>query len=183
MAHLRPYRLLVFSCVLVGATTLDLRAAGAQGERRDEYHVKAAFLYNFAKFIQWPESDRSEMLVVGVVGHSPFNEVFEAVVTGKSVNGRVIVVRQFQSDDDPRAFNIIFIGVSEARRTADILLRVGGASVLTVGETPHFLTEGGIVQFYVRENRVRFDINSAGANQAGLRISSQLLSLAKQVSE
>ena len=180
---MRLYRLLVLSCVLIGVITLDVRPAGAQGGRLDESHVKAAFLYNFAKFIQWPESDRSTTLVVGVVGRSPFNDVFEAVVTGKSVNGREIVVRQFQIDDDPKTFHIIFIGVSEARRTADILLRVGGASVLTVGETPHFLTEGGIVQFYIRENRVRFDINSAGANQAGLRISSQLLSLARLVSE
>jgi hypothetical protein len=180
MALLRLYGLLVVSCVLVGATTLDLRAAAAEGDRLDEHHVKAAFLFNFAKFIQWPTSDRSETLVVGVLGQNPFNEVLEAVVTGKSVNGREVVVRQLRNEDDVRAFHIIFIAASEARRGARILERVGGASVLTVGETPQFLREGGIVQFYVRENRVRFDINSAGANQAGLRISSQLLSLAKQ---
>jgi hypothetical protein len=180
MGILRRYRLFVLVCVMAGTAALDVRSAGAQGERLDEHQVKAAFLYNFAKFIQWPASDVSEPLVVGMVGRSPFNEVFEKIVTGKSVNGRAIVVRQLQDGDDARAFDIIFIVASEARRTADILERVGGASVLTVGETPQFLRDGGIVQFYVRDNRVRFDINSAGATQAGLRISSQLLSLARQ---
>jgi len=176
----RVYRLHVLLCVVIATATLEVRAGGAQGDRRDEHQVKAAFLYNFAKFIQWPGAGASEPLVVGMVGRSPFNEVFEKIVTGKSVNGRAIVVRQLQNGDDAKAFNIIFIVASEARRTADIVERVGEASVLTVGETPQFLREGGIVQFYVRDNRVRFDINSAGANQAGLRISSQLLSLARQ---
>ena len=154
--------------------------ARARADRLDESQVKAAFLYNFAKFVQWPTPDeRSDALMIGVVGGDRFNEVLAAIVAGKSVNGRDIVVRQIQADDDVRAFHIVFIPASEARQTAEILQRVQRSGVLTVGETPQFLQEGGLIQFYVRDNHVRFQINAAAANQAGLKISSQLLSLSK----
>lgn len=154
-------------------------AAPAQGQR-GEYWVKAAFLYNLAKFVQWPPSaDRADRLVVGVIGNDFFSNVLDNFVRGKSVQGREIVVRRLRTDDDLRACRIVFISAFEAQHTADILLRVEAVGVLTVGEAPDFLREGGHVRFHVENNAVRVQINGAGADQAGLKINSQLLSLAR----
>jgi len=172
--------LFVVSCVLSGMLAFDVRRGSAQSLRLDEHHVKAAFLYNFAKFIQWPAADQAGALTVGVVGRSGFNEALEAIVIGKKVGGRDVLVRELLNEDDVRAFQIIFIPALEARRTAEIIRRVGVSSVLTVGETPHFLQDGGLVSFYVRDKRVRFRIDSAAALRADLKVSSQLLTLGKQ---
>jgi hypothetical protein len=151
----------------------------AESDRLDEAQVKAAFLYNFAKFIQWPTLEgRPNALSIGIVGADRFRDVLGSIVSGKTVNGRDIEVRQVLDEDDVRAYHIIFIA-AESRRTADVIQRVARAGVLTVGETAQFLRDGGVIQFYIRDNRVRFQINAAAANNAGLRISSQLLSLSK----
>jgi hypothetical protein len=155
--------------------------ASASNERPEEAHVKAAFLYNFAKFVQWPTPDRRpDALSIGVVGGDRFRDVLGSIVNGKTVNGRDIEVRQVLDDDDVLTYHIIFIAAAESRRATDVIQRVARAGVLTVGETPQFLQEGGVIQFYVRDNHVRFQINAAAANNAGLKISSQLLSLSKQ---
>lgn len=153
----------------------------AQAQRNlDEYEVKAAFLYNFMKFVEWPPSDDwSSTLAICVVGRGPFLEVLETIAQGKQANGREVDVRQFLDGDDPRTCHAIFVVASEARQTAAILQRVRHAAVLTVGETRQFLSDGGMVRFYVEANRVRFQIDPAGAQRAGLKVSSQLLSLAK----
>ena len=154
-------------------------ASATESDRLDEAQVKAAFLYNFAKFIQWPTSEnRPEALSIGIVGADRFRDVLGSIVSGKTVNGRDIEVRQVLDEDDVRAYHIIFIA-AESRRTAAVIQSVARAGVLTVGETPQFLQEGGVIQLYIRDNRVRFQINAAAANNAGLKISSQLLSLSK----
>jgi len=176
----RRLQVMALACLSIGVFAPPPLAAAAESDRLDEAHVKAAFLYNFAKFVQWPPSDdRPTTLIIGVVGGDRFDDVLESIVSGKNVNGRDIVVRQMHDEDDARAFHIVFIAASEARRTSDIIQRVHRAGVLTVGETPQFLQEGGLIQFYIRDNHVRFQINAAAASQAGLKISSQLLSLSK----
>jgi len=172
-------------CRLCAALLVWMAAAGAgvpvvrAAEQLDEEYVKAAFIYNFAKFTQWP-GPKAGALVIGVVGRDSINTALKAIAQGKVVSGREIVVRGLGKDDDVRAFHIIFIPASEERRNADVLGRVSGAAVLTVGESPHFLRDGGIVQFVIRENRVRFRINADAADHGGLKIGSQLLLLAKE---
>ena len=174
----RRLRAATLAGVCIGVV-FPVLASAAESDRLDEAQVKAAFLYNFAKFIQWPTSEnRPEALSIGIVGADRFRDVLGSIVNGKTVNGRDIEVRQVLNDDDVRAYHIIFIA-AESRRTADVIQRVAHAGVLTVGETPQFLQEGGVIQFYIRDNRVRFQINAAAANNAGLKISSQLLSLSK----
>ena len=160
------------------ATTSPLRAQRGL----DEDEVKAAFLFNFVKFVQWPPSnDRpADVIVIGVVGREPFGDVMDSVVRGKTVNGRELVVRRLSADQDPRTVHMLFIEASEARRSADVLKRAQSGGVLTVGETRQFLEEGGLVRFYVEANRLRFQIDAEGAQREGLKISSQLLSLAKK---
>ncbi|MGE0445798.1 MAG: YfiR family protein, partial [Vicinamibacterales bacterium] len=143
---------------------------------RDEYQVKAAFLFNFVKFVQWPEAGGP--LVIGIVGDSPIKAPLRDAVKGRNAGGRSLQVRRVDPEDDLSAYHVIYISESEARRTPALLLRFGRAPVLTVGETVPFLREGGMVRFFVEQNRVRFQINAGAADSAGLRINSQLLSLA-----
>ena len=154
-------------------------AARADVERVDEYQVKAAFLFNFAKFINWPNADAGRPIVIAIVGEDPFGEAIDEVVRGRNVEGRSFLVRRLRHSDDLGTSDIVFVSGSEERRTPEILARVRPAGVLTVGETPHFVRDGGLVLFYVEGNRVRFQINKPGVERARVRISSQLLSLAK----
>ncbi len=107
------------------------------------------------------------------------------MVNGNSAQGRQLVVRRFKSSDDLRRCHILFISSSEKKRFDQIVGSVRGAGVLTVGEASHFNQSGGMIRFFIQENRVRFEINAAAAGQARLRISSKLLALSKgwQVTE
>jgi hypothetical protein len=172
----------VLAGVLVTACALSLfpGAGRSAGSDLDEYQVKAAFLFNFAKFVAWPDHDSTGPLVVGIVGDDPFGDTIDRIVRGKTINGRGIVIRRHNRGDDLRTSHIVFISASEGRHVGDILLRARGAAVLTVGETEDFLRAGGLVQFFIENNRIRFAINADAAGAAGLKIKSQLLSLAKR---
>ena len=157
-------------------------AAPVRAQRSmDEYEVKAAFLYNFVKFVQWPPSEqRSGAVRIGVLGRVPrLTGALQTMARGRTGNGRLIVVKEIRPSDDPREFHIVFIADSETVHAAPLLERAQGAAVLTVGESADFLRQGGIARFFVESNRVRFQIDPAGAQQEGLKVSSQLLSLAK----
>lgn len=165
----------------VAATLLAVSlTAAAPAQQFDESQVKAAFLYNFMKFVEWQvPRNGSASLVICTTGRGDVNDALEAFVSTRRENGRPVAVRQLASDDDPLACHSVFLAASEPQRSADILARVRNADVLTVGETAQFLAEGGLVRFYVSDNRVRFQIDAVGARVVGLRISPQLLSLAK----
>lgn len=170
-------RLLLAVCVIPAAAE---QVCGAQilQSGLDERQVKAAFVYNFLKFVQWPD-DRTTAFVLGIVGDDDLVTVLEQITRDKTIQGRTPVVRKIKSTDDVLSCEVVFVTASEDRRTPHILQRLEGASVLTIGETPHFLGEGGIIRFYVEGSRLRFQINAENANRAGLKISSQLLSLAR----
>jgi len=154
-------------------------AAQASGE----YSVKAAFLYNFPKFVEWPAdaSGEDSSFLLGVLGDDPFGESLDQIVGGKTVNGRRIVVRRLKWGEDLRQCQMLFISSSEQRRLPQIFARLKGASVLTVGETDQFVNQGGIIRLVIADGKVRFDINAGAAKQARLRLSSKLLSLARAV--
>jgi hypothetical protein len=156
----------------------------AQAQTANEYQVKAAFLYNFVKFIEWPSdafNDGSNSFVIGVIGDDPFGGALDQSVSGKSVNGRQLSVRRLQWGQDLRACHILFISSSERNRLAQIFASLRGASVLTVSDMGQFIQQGGIINFILEASRVRFEINATAAGQARLKISSKLLSLAKTV--
>lgn len=152
----------------------------AQAQTLNEYHVKAAFILNFARFIEWPSDGYGEggALVVGIVGDDPFGGSLDQL-SGSIVNGHRIVIRRFKSGDYLRACQILFVSSSERNRLGKILESVSGSSVLTIGELPQFNQAGGIIKFVVQDDKVRFEINTRVASQARLRISSKLLALSK----
>jgi hypothetical protein len=165
---------------------LPLQPAWAQAPNpTTEYRAKATFLANFRNFVEWPlEAFRSDQapLVVCVVGDFSFGASF-ADITARSLHGRRVEVRweRKEKEEELRACHILFVSRSEAKQYGRVLAFVRGASVLTVGETPDFLSNGGAVSFTFQQDALQFDVSLAAANDAHLRISSRMLALAQHV--
>lgn len=148
-----------------------------------EYEVKAAFLYQFIKFVEWPPEaffDYPATIVIGVLGDSPIAEAL-AAVEGKEAKGRTVVVKRFKGLDDLEFSHILFISPEAAGHLKEIRKKLSYASTLEVSEVEGFARGGGMVNFITVENRIRFEINVEPAERAGLKISSQLLKLARIV--
>lgn len=170
--RLRALASMVVMCLMLG--WLAPPAAGQAGI--DEYQVKAAFVFNFAKFVQWPYP--ADTLVIGVLGDATMEQWLSQLVKGRTVGGRPITIKPIAAGGDVDGVHVLFVSASEARGTAALLSRLAGQPVLTVGETAPFGREGGIVRFFEEGNRIRFAINVAAAERAGLKIPAQLLTLA-----
>jgi hypothetical protein len=158
------------------------RAPG-QDAAPSEYQVKAACIYNFTKFVEWPPeafSNPSSPFVIGVIGDDPFNGELQRAVQDKDVCGRKFVVRHLRNADEARSCQILFISRSERKSIGDILAAVSTLPVLTISETDRFVQSGGIINFLLEQNKVRFEINAAAAKKAGLKVSSKLLDLGRR---
>ncbi|HEX2711650.1 MAG TPA: YfiR family protein [Candidatus Acidoferrales bacterium] len=186
MARFLTGGVLALILVAAGAGAGSVLRAWAQSEPPPEYQIKAAFLYNFAKFVEWPAdafADPHAPLVLGIVGEDPFGSVLDKLVLDKTVNGRGLLIKRLKHGPDLRNCHILFVSSSERKRVAQILESLQGASVLTVGETQRFAQSGGVIDFILEENKVRFEINSDAAARARLNISSKLLALARIVTD
>jgi hypothetical protein len=150
----------------------------AQSAAQREYEIKAAYLYNFIKYVDWPSY--SDTITIGVLGANPFGNAL-IPLNGKVVKGRRLTIRQVDSLRDAQKCQIIFVSSSERSRLKEIFDNLTPARVLTVGEMQGFANGGGIINFIEENNKVRFEINTEAARQAGLNISSELLKLAKLV--
>jgi hypothetical protein len=147
----------------------------------DEYRLKAAFVYRFPQFVEWPAAavQSSRTLDLCVLQPNPFGSDLEQLVSGEWLDGRPLQVRVVAGVEALPGCHSLFVGArSDA---AAVLTALAGRPVLTVGETDEFLNAGGIIVLKVVERRVRFEVNATNANRAGLRISAQLLSLAAAV--
>ncbi len=176
----------VLALILIVAVSLIGSALRGTAQSSGEYEIKAAFLYNFAKFVEWPAEafvDPQAPFVLGVVGEDPFGSVLAQTVGGKTVNGRQLMVRRFKHGEDLRGCHILFVSSSEKKHLAQILESLKGSSVLTVGETDRFAQFGGAVNFILEANKVRFEINVDAAARARLKLSSKLLALARIVAD
>ncbi len=172
MALLRRMTLAVLALLLLAAPTVRAQ------EAYREYDVKAAFLYNFVKFVEWPPAafrdDRSPIEIC-VHGTDPFGQSLDDVVKGETVGARGLSIRR------PASFegcHVLFVCASERERMSEVLAAVGGRPVLTVADSDGFLRAGGMINFVLDEGRVRFRINQAAAERVRLTISSKLLRLA-----
>lgn len=146
-----------------------------------EYEVKAAYLYNFTRFIEWPESafpGNASPLVIGVVGENPFGSVLEDLVRDKAANGHPLTVRRCRTADDMKSCHLLFVAGADDRDMVRILDLTRQAPVVTVGEAVPFARRGGAINFVLKDDRVGLEINRQAAQLAGVRISSRLLNLA-----
>jgi len=168
----------------LGMVVLLLSGTRAQSPAAGEYQIKAAFLFNFAKFVEWPSSSFSNAaapLRICVFGRDPFGDELLNITKDKTVNGRKLEVDQGVDLEVARTCQILFISSSEKRHMKEILAGLGGTSVLTVAENEGFAEQGGMINFVLENSRVQFEVNRKTAGQAGLKISSKLLSVAKLV--
>jgi|SRR5579872_372442 len=149
----------------------------------DEYPVKAAFLFNFAKFVEWPADafkSPADPIAICVLGQNPFGTALEDVVRGKTVANRTFVVRGISNAQQATTCQIVFVSASERKHFRFLLDGLKERSILTVGEGDDFTASGGIINFKLKDERVRIEIDPGAAGRAGLHISSKLLSLAER---
>jgi hypothetical protein len=150
----------------------------------DEYQVKAAFLYNFAKFVEWPPgtfANSNDPIGICIVGQNPFGSTLEDMVKAKKIGDRGFVVRQLRDGQQAGKCQILFIGAADSKRIRASLEVLKGADILTVGETDTFTAAGGIIAFRLEGTRVRIQVALETAERTRLRISSKLLALAEIV--
>lgn len=168
---------------LLGLFLLALGCWPAKAESR-EYQIKAAFLVNFIQFVTWPTSafvNEDAPFHIGVLGNDPFGLALDQTVQGETVNHRKIVVQRVQHIEDCKDCQMIFVSRSEEKNLTAILAKLDSGPVLTVSETRNFAQRGGVINFYLEGNKVRFEINPVAAQRDKLKISAQLLSLGKIV--
>jgi len=175
-----------FACAVLLLTctlAVTIRIIRAQ-EAPSEYQVKAAYLFNFLKFVEWPgdaPADTHGRWIFGIVGDNPLGGELAQIISGKTVQGHDLEVKRFQSGEDLHACHILFISASEKKRLPSMLAALDGSSVLTVADMDHFIESGGMIQFVMQEKRVRFAIDVGASSRARLKVSSKLLSLALAV--
>jgi hypothetical protein len=179
-------RRFVSSCFLLFAANWSLFGAGsaqAQQARPTESQVKAAYLFNFGKFIRWPDarSGADDTLDICVLGKNPFGRVLDDTVKGETIGSRKVVARIFPDIRDASGCRILFVSPSEEGHLAGILSAAKQMGALTVSDIPHFVERGGMIEFVVQDERIRFAVNAIPVEEAGLTVSSELLKVATRV--
>ncbi len=148
-----------------------------------ESQVKAAYLYNFGKFVTW-QVDRiavSDSIEMCVLGKDPFGSILDSTVAGESIDGRKITVKRMSRVQDAAQCRILFVSSSEENRLRSILADAQRLGMLTVSDIPHFAEQGGIIEFVTQQDKIRFEVNRGAAEQSHLVLSSQLLKVASKV--
>ena len=178
-------RVLCGVAALVVALAVSAAPAPAR-EQTDEYRVKAAFLLHFARLVTWPAQAFGDApdssLTIGVFAEDPFDGTLRELAEGETVDGRALRVREVPSVAQARRCQMLFVPASHADRVEELRSGLEGAPVLMVGESDGFAARGGSINFYLEEDRIRFEVNREAAERSGLRLSSRLLRLARLVS-
>lgn len=146
-----------------------------------DYEIKAAFLYHFTQFIEWPSQNTDRLFVICVAGDPALSASLDELIRGKYVGERAIRVKQIKQPGDTHACHLVFLGSSLNAKAPTYLAAVHALEVLTVGEEPGFRDHGGMIELFQQDNRMRFDINEQALRGAHLRASSRLLRLARRV--
>lgn len=166
--------LLFLVCLLIGSFT-------AQGAT--EHEVKAAFLFNFLKFVEWPgpSASTNTPIVIGIVGESPLRESLPKILEGQTVKGRSIRMVSLRPGEPVGECQLLFVAQGKNEDIEEVLKAVKGKPILTVGENPEFTQQGGMISFVIVDQKVRFEINTAALDAVGLRADSRLLAVARRV--
>src|SRR6267143_6213047 len=184
---MRKVGLLIVLTSLLSALAMGSHAAGADSPDSSEYLIKAGFIYNFAKLVEWPTASFPQPdspIVIGILGEDPFGATLDRIVTDKKINGRGIAVKRLKWGrdlKDLRDCNILFISSSEKEHLDSVVDAMKWLPILTIGDAPGFARRGGIINFTLEDNKVRFEVNVEAAKHADLTISSRLLTLARIV--
>ncbi|OLB40810.1 MAG: hypothetical protein AUH11_00950 [Acidobacteria bacterium 13_2_20CM_57_17] len=186
---LRRLRILIVALSVSLSGTPQAFAQTPDSRDSSEYLIKAGFIYNFAKFVEWPSAAFAQPdspIVIGILGTDPFGALIDQIVENKKIGARSFVVKRLKWGPDFRELRdckILFVGASEKAHIDELLQIVKTLPILTVGETPGFAERGGVIRFVLEDNRVRFEVNVEAAHQADLTISSRLLTLARIIQQ
>jgi hypothetical protein len=153
-------------------------------ERPDEYQVKAAYLYNFGRFVVWPAkltTTNTGPFTICVLGEDPFGPALDRTLAGETIGNQKVAARRISSPQESVECQILFISSSEAKRLNKIIEALGNSAVLTVSDIPQFSQRRGMIQLLMEGNRIRFEVNLAATQRAGLTLSSELLKVATAV--
>jgi hypothetical protein len=159
------------------------RSSGAGGTSL-EYQVKAAYLLNFTRYVEWPPQSFTAPeapVTICVLGRDPFGTVLDATVLGRTTHGRPLKIRRIRTDQEAAACHLVFMSKKTWRTQRDLPRTLQAQGILTVGESDEFAQEGGVIGFIIQNETVRFVVNADAGDRAGLRISSRMLSLAAAV--
>lgn len=170
---------------LAAACLLVVSVPALQAAPPSEYALKSVFLYNFCRFIDWPNSaftSPNEPLVIGIVGDDPFGSLLNEAVAGESYHGRPIKVEHYRNVRDIKRCQLLFVSGSETPHTEELLNAVAGKNVVTVGENEAFIERGGMIALTTEQNRVRLRINPKTLRGANVDVSSKLLRIAESKS-
>jgi hypothetical protein len=175
---------------LIGLWAWPLPASpAAEPGSASEYAVKAAFLYQLAQYVEWPAANpppagpAEGAFVIGVLGADPFGRALDALAERKKLGGRALAVRRYKKLQDVGDCQLLFVARSEEARLEEVMARFGRLPVLLVGDSPGFAERGLHVNFFLAEERVRFEINLEASRRAGLQVSAKLLRLARLVKD
>lgn len=175
--HLLP---IVASLLLISITA----GSSAAGPAAAEYDIKAAFLYNFALYVSWPDNVPAAAggtFVIGVLGRDPFMGSLDALAAERTVAGKAITVRRFATPADRVPCHILFVASADPAELEGVVEATRGSGTLVVGDTPGCAARGAAIGFVLRESKIRFQVNPAAARDSGLVLSSKLLRLAEIV--
>jgi hypothetical protein len=168
------------TCLLLCAFAL-FNGLNAQAPPPTEYEVQAAYLSNFGRFVEWPArpgTNERDPFYVCVLGQDPFGPLLDAALKGETIGGAPMAARRVASAADAANCRIVFVNSTKDSELKGILATLRNSNALTVSDTFDFTRQGGMIQFVLDGNRVRFEINLAAAQRAGLTLSSQLLKVA-----
>ncbi len=174
-------------CSIALATLLSLAIATptrAQADPSVEYQVKAAFLFNFAKFVEWPSDtfvSANSPIILCVFGYDPLGNALDEIIRGKAINNRAVVARRINELPDLKSCQLVFVSSVEYKHLSEVLKSLKGTSALVVGESDGFAERGGGIQFLLEDRKLRFAVNVDAIQRARLAVSSKLLALAKIV--
>jgi len=175
---------LLLSTVAAAWTFLAIPALQAQNPRPTDYEVKAAYLYNFGRFVEWPgkvAAAQSGSFTVCVLGQDPFGPRLDATLAGETIGGKTIVAKRISSAEESDNCQIIFLSLADDSRLNKIIADLDKKAVLTVSDMPQFIKRGGMIQFVAEGKKVRFEVNLTATQHAGLTLSSELLKVATAV--
>jgi hypothetical protein len=178
-------RCVLLRCTIAVVVWLLFAGSAALGQQKaSEYQVKAAYLYNFGRFVDWPAKDTTAQtgsFTICVLGKDPFGPALDAILAGETIGNQRVAARRISSPQMSTECQILFISSSEAHRLNKIIEELDKSAVLTVSDIPQFSQRRGMIQFVSEENRIRFEVNLAATERAGLTLSSDLLKVATVV--
>jgi YfiR/HmsC-like len=179
-----PGRCRWLTAVVIAWGLLAIPGALAQSPKPTDYDVKAVYLYNFGRFVEWPgkvDATQGGSFTVCVLGQDPFGPSLDTTLAGETIGGKTVVAKRISSAQESGNCQILFLSFTEASRLNKIITDLDKKAVLTVSDMPQFVKSGGMIQFVLEKNRIRFEVNLTATQRAGLTLSSELLKVATVV--